>query len=349
MLIPTLIGILVLSLIVLAHEVGHFITAKLSGVKVEEFGMGYPPRLFSFKRDETRYSINAIPFGGFNKLSGEEDPNVPGSLAGKKRGIRLLVLGAGSLMNIFLALLLFSAGYLFPRPAAVGQVEIAAVAPNSPAAAAGIKTGDIVLNINAQPVDSGATLHQLIMDNLGKEITLSVKTPGSASRDVRLIPRVEPPKDEGAVGIAIRTVKRYPAWMALPMGATELASAVVMWVSGLVSLFSGETPASEAAFIGPVGLVQLTGEVSLYGPVPLLELAATISLILGIMNLLPLPAIDGGRITFLFLEWLRRGKRISPKSEGIVHLVGLALLMLFIVAVTVQDVMRLASGQSIIP
>ncbi|MFC1991823.1 RIP metalloprotease [Chloroflexota bacterium] len=346
MTIPTLIGIAVLSLIILTHELGHFITAKLSGVKVEEFGMGFPPRLVSFQRGETRYSINVIPFGGFTKLSGEEDPDVPGSLAGKNRGIRLLVLGAGSMMNILLALILFSASYMFPRQVEVGQVEVVAIAPDSPAAFAGIETGDIILSVNTQPVDSNDSLHQHIMDNLGKETTLLIQSPDSASREVSLIPRAEPPKDEGAVGIAIRTIKRYPLWQTIPMGATELFNAVIMWGTGLVSLFTGEASGS---VMGPVGLVQLTGEVAVYGPVPLLSLSATISLILGIMNLFPLPAVDGGRITFLFLEWIRRGKRISPKAEGIVHLVGLGLLMLFLAAITFQDIMRIINGERFIP
>ncbi|MFC2021188.1 RIP metalloprotease [Chloroflexota bacterium] len=343
---PIIIGIAVLSIIILTHELGHFITAKLSGVKVEEFGMGFPPRLVSFKRGETRYSINVIPFGGFNKLSGEEDPDVPGSLAGKSRGIRLLVLGSGSLMNILLALMLFSVGYLFPRPAAVGQVEVAGIAPDSPASVAGIETGDIILSVNGQPVNNNDSLHQYITDNLGREITLLIQSRGSVSREVRLIPRLEPPKDEGAIGIAIRTVKRYPLWQAIPMGATELFDSVIIWGSGLVSLFTGETSGS---FIGPVGVVQLTGEVAVFGPVPLLQLAALISLVLGIMNLLPLPAIDGGRITFLFLEWVRRGKRISPKAEGIVHLIGLGLLLLILLAITFQDIMRIINGNSLIP
>jgi len=342
----TIIGVIVLSLIIFTHELGHFITAKLSGVKVEEFGMGFPPRLISFQRGETRYSINVIPFGGFTRLSGEEDPDVPGSLASKNRGIRLLVLGAGSLMNILLALILFSTSYLFPRPATTGQVEVVAIASESPAAFAGINTGDIILSVNGQPVDSSDSLQQQIMENLGKETTLFIQSPDLADREVRLTPRIEPPKDEGAVGIAIQTVKRYPFWQAIPLGASELFSVFIMWGSGLVSLFSQDV---SSAIIGPVGLVQLTGEVAVFGPVPLLSLAATISLILGIMNLFPIPAVDGGRITFLFLEWIRRGKRIPPKAEGIVHLVGLGLLMLFLAAITFQDIMRIINGESIIP
>ncbi len=346
MIINILIGVAVLSVIILAHELGHFITAKFSGVKVEEFGLGFPPRLFSFKWGETRYSLNSIPFGGFNKLTGEEDPNVPRGLAGKSRGTRLLVLSAGSLMNLLLALMLFSAGYLFPRAAAIGQVEVVEVVHDSPAALAGIETGDIILSVNKQPVDSNDKLHQYVTDNLGKEITLLVQRPNSASREVRLIPRLEPPENEGAIGIAIRTVKLYPLWQAIPRGAAELVNTVIMWGGGLASVFTGEVSGS---FLGPVGLVQLTGEVAEFGPLPLLSISALISLILGIMNLLPLPAIDGGRIAFLFLEWVRRGKRISPRAEGMVHLIGLALFLLFFLAITYQDIIRIITGGSLIP
>jgi len=346
MIINILIGVAVLSVIILVHELGHFVTAKASRVKVEEFGLGFPPRLLSFKWGETRYSLNAIPFGGFVKMAGEEDPKASGSLAGKNRGTRFLVLSAGSLMNLLLALMLFSAGYLFPREAAVGQVEVVEVVPDSPAAVAGIETGDIILSVNKQPVDSNNKLHRYVTDNLGKEITLLVQRPGSASRDVRLTPRLEPPEGEGAIGIAMRTVKLYPLWQAIPRGAAELSSTVIMWAGGLISVFTGEVSGS---FLGPVGLVQLTGEVAKFGPLPLLKISALISLILGIMNLLPLPAIDGGRITFLFLEWVRRGKRISPKAEGMVHLIGLALFLLLFLAITYQDIVRIISGERLIP
>jgi len=346
MVIPILIGVIVLSAIVLAHELGHFISAKSAGVKVEEFGLGFPPRLASFKRGETRYSINAIPFGGFTRLSGEEDPEKPGSLASKSRGVRLLVLSAGSLMNLLLALMLFSAGYLFPRGATTGQVSVVQVAPNSPAAVAGIETGDIILSVNNQPVDSGDELHQYIMDNLGKTTTLLIQHPDSTKSSIQVIPRLEPPEGEGAIGIAIETIKRYPLWQILPLGAKEFGETIVMWGEGLVSIFTGEAPAS---FLGPVGLVQLTGEVAKIGIVSLLRISALISLILGIMNLFPLPATDGGRVAFVLLEWVRRGKRIAPKAERLVHLVGFALLMIFFVAITYQDIARLISGKSLIP
>jgi len=346
MIITIIIGIVALSVILITHELGHFITAKAAGVKVEEFGLGLPPRIFGKKLGETIYSINAIPFGGFNKITGEEDPKEPRSLAGKSRGIRLLVLSAGSLMNILLALLLFSILFMFPHDVEIGQVVVEEVAPNSPAAMAGIETGDIILSINNQSVDSNAELNQYIKDNLGKETTILVQHSDSTKENVQLIPRQQPPEGEGAIGIAIRTVGRYPLWQAIPRGAARLAETVVLWVEGLVGLFRGQTSAS---FLGPVGLAQLTGEVASVGIRPLLDVTALISLIVGICNLFPLPAIDGGRIAFVFLEWVRRGKRVSPKIEGTIHLIGLAMLIVFMVAVTYQDILRIISGESLIP
>ena len=346
MVVTIIIGIVALSVILIVHELGHFIAAKATGIRVEEFGLGYPPRLVSFKRGETRYSLNAIPFGGFNRLTGEEDPKDPRSLAGKSRGIRLLVLSSGSLMNFLLAFLLFSIIFMLPGDAETGQVVVEEVAPNSPASMAGIEAGDIILSINDQPVDSNTKLSQYIEDNLGKETTIVVQHSDSTKENIQLIPRQQPPEGEGAIGVAVRTLKRYPFWQAIPKGAARLVETVVLWVKGLVSVFTGE---ESAQFFGPVGIAQLTVEVARLGIRPLLNVTALISLILSICNLFPLPAIDGGRIAFVFLEWVRRGKRVPPKIEGMVHLIGLAMLLVFMFAVTYQDIARIISGESLIP
>jgi len=352
MIVNIIIGLAVLSVILLTHELGHFITAKATGVRVEEFGLGFPPRLISFKKGETRYSLNAIPFGGFNKLTGEEDPKDPRSLAGKKRSVRLLILSSGSLMNILLALILFSISYMIPYEVLVGQIKVEEVAPNSPASIASIEADDIILSVNDQSTRNNLELQQHITANLGKEINLLIQHPDSTQESVQLVPRREPPEGEGAIGVSIKTIntttviQRYPLWQVVPLGAVRLVETVGLWVGGLVSMFTGEVSAS---VIGPVGLVQLSGEVAQFGIIPLLEIAALISLVLGIMNLLPLPAIDGGRITFLFLEWVRRGKRISPKREGLIHIIGFALLMVALIAFTYQDIMRIISGDSLIP
>ena len=342
----------VIVVLILAHELGHFITAKASGVRVDEFGLGFPPRLLSVRRGETRYSLNAIPLGGFVKMAGEEDPKVPGSLASKGIGTRLLVLSAGSLMNLLLPLLLFSIAFMIPHNLVTGQVMIEEVAPNSPAARAGIEPGDMFLSINNKPLNNIGDLHRYIQLNLGKEITLLVKHSDSTTENVQVIPRWRPPEGQGAVGIVISasnstiTSQRYPFWKAIPLGVSACIETLVLFKNGIISMIIGTTP---VAIAGPVGIAQITGEVAKAGISPLLEFAAFLSLNLAIINLFPLPALDGGRIVFVLLEGVRRGKRISPKREGLIHAIGFALLMAAFLAITYQDITRIITGDSLIP
>jgi regulator of sigma E protease len=352
MLVNILIGIAVISVILLAHELGHFISAKLVKIKVEEFGLGFPPRLLSIKRGETLYSLNAIPFGGFNKLAGEEDPEVPSGLARRSILTRLFVIGAGSLVNILLALLLFSIVFMIPQDVITGDVLIAEVAPDSPAAVAGIVPQDTIISLNDKPIINNYELQRHIQLNLGNEITLVVRHSDGTNESFQLVPRWKPPQDEGAIGVAITTInttiirQSYPFWEAIPKGFVGLYETAVLYKNGIVGVITG---AVSADFYGPVGIVQATGEIARYGAAPLLEFAAFISLILGVLNLFPLPALDGGRIAFVLLEWVRRGKRISPKREGLVHLIGFIILMALMLAVTLQDIIRIASGESILP
>jgi len=352
MVITLIIGLAALSVLLIAHELGHFITAKSVGVRVEEFGLGFPPRLLSFKRGETRYSLNAIPFGGFNKLAGEEDPKVPGSLASKSIGARLLVLSAGSLMNFLLPLLLFSIAFMVPHNLVMGQVVVKEVAPNSPAAIAGLESGDVILRLNEKPVHNINELQRYVHLNLGKEVTLLIKHTDSTTEAVKLTPRWKPPEGQGATGILITMLnptivsQSYPFWKAVPLGMTEFIKTFVLYKNGIISLIIGAAPAT---VMGPVGIAQITGEVAKAGISPLLEIIALISLILAIVNLFPLPALDGGRIAFVLLEWVRRGKRVSPKTEGLVHLIGFAMLMAAMLLITYQDILRIIRGESLIP
>lgn len=344
---------LVLAIVVITHELGHFATAKACGVKVEEFGLGYPPRLLFFKRGETVYSLNAIPLGGFTKMAGEEDPEVERSLASKGAGTRLLVLSAGSIMNFLLPFLLLSISFMVPHDVVVGQVVVKEVAENSPAAMAGIKEGDTIISVNDKPINNASDLNRYIQMSLGKEITLLVEHSDTTEEEFRLIPRWRPPEDEGAMGVAISTLEAIverqsePFWRAIPMGVNQTIETMVLFKNSILSLFIGT--ASIGGVGGPVAIAQITGEVAKAGISPLLEWTAFFSLNLAIINILPLPALDGGRIAFVLLEWVRRGKRISPKREGLVHLVGFFMLMALMLAITLQDIIRIISGDSLIP
>ena len=352
MLIAILSAIGVIVVIIIAHELGHFITAKASGVKVEEFGLGLPPRLFSIRRGETLYSLNAIPLGGFVKMAGEEDPKAERSLASKGIGTRLLVLSAGSLMNALLPLLLFSIAFMIPHDVVIGQVVVEEVAEDSPAAGAGIRPGDTIISINGKEINNTLDLSRYIQLNLGKEITILVEHSDLSQEEAKLIPRWQPPEGEGAVGVAIRTLEptivsqSEPFWKAIPMGVGQTIETLVLFKNGILSLLIGTVPLEVT---GPVGIAQIAAEVAKAGISPLLEFAAFLSINLAILNILPLPALDGGRIAFVLLEWARRGKRISPKKEGLVHLVGFFLLIGLILAITYQDIIRIISGDSLIP
>ncbi len=352
MLITILAFLVVLAVLITAHELGHFTTAKAFGVRVDEFGLGFPPRLLSVKLGETRYSLNAVPLGGFTKMAGEEDPKVPRSLASKGIGARLVVLSAGSLMNALLPLLLFSIAFMVPQSLVTGQVLVNEVALNSPAAKAGIESGDIILSVNEDAVRNISDLHRYIQLNLGKKTTLVISRDDATTKEVQLIPRWKPPEGQGAVGIAINmpepTIVRQsePFWRAIPLGVKELIETFILFKNGILSLFIG---AETLQMVGPVGIAQITGEVAKAGISPLLKFAAFLSINLAIINMFPLPALDGGRIVFVLLEWVRRGKRIAPKTEGLIHAIGFVLLMAAILAITYQDIIRIISGESLIP
>lgn len=352
MLVTIISFVAVLFVLVIVHELGHFFTAKAFGVGIDEFGLGFPPRLFSIKRGKTRYSINAMPLGGFVKMAGEEDPKIPGSLASKSIGARILVLSAGSLMNALLPILLFSIAFMVPHNVLVGQVMIEDVAPNSPAEMAGIRPGDMVLGINDKTVRNNRDLQRNIQFNLGEEVTILVEHADSTTESVMLIPRWRPPAGQGAVGIMIQTVnpvvvrQSYPFWQAIPMGVNKSIETLTLFKNAIIGMIIGITP---VAVGGPVAIAQLTGEAAKAGFGTLLEFAAFLSINLAIINIFPLPALDGGRIAFVLMEWIRRGRRVSPKTEGKIHLAGFFLLMVAIAAVTYQDILRIIAGESLIP
>ncbi len=340
----------VLVVLVIAHELGHFITAKRAGVKVLEFGLGYPPRLFAIRRGETEYSINLLPLGGFVKMVGEEDPSDPGSLAAQGAGRRILVMSAGALMNLSLALALFTVMFMVPRTEIRGEVLAREVVAGSPAAEVGIQPGDTIISIAGYPVESVGDARQQIYSHLGQPVSLVLRRDGQEIT-VSATPRLHPPEGEGALGILLgfqnpQTVTvAYPLWEAAWMSVKQAVYVVDLTRSALVGMiFSGDF----SQLAGPVGIAQATGEVASAGWLPLVEWVAILSLNLAIINIMPLPMLDGGRIFFVLIEVARRGKRIPPQREALVHAIGFALLLSLMVLISFNDIMRWLNGRTLL-
>jgi regulator of sigma E protease len=351
-----------MSVLVFVHELGHLLAAKRNRIVVEEFGFGYPPRLVKlFERDGTIYSINAIPFGGFCRMRGEDDPSLPGSFAAASKLARGLTLVAGSTMNLVLAVVLFGMETLvvgMPDAAVPGAI-VSKVSTNSPAEAAGLLVSDRIIAINDVAIVHVSDLVDQSRTRLGQPVVYTIirREPVSGSEEtfqVTMIPRLNPPQGEGPLGLEIGAARR-PALVgeAVRTGLAETGR-VIWWTFAIPArLIMQGRPISEFGVAGPVGIAWLTGEAvqeaqSDDSIAPLLEFVALLSVALGVTNLLPIPALDGGRLLFIAIEILRR-KRVEPAREGLVHLIGFGLLLLLVGVVTVQEVGSLISGNPPLP
>ena len=442
--------LLIIVILVVIHELGHFITAKLAGVKVLEFGIGYPPRAFGIKRGETEYTINMLPLGGFVRLLGEEDPTHPRSLAAQSATKRLVVMGAGSFMNFILAIALFSIALMIPREVPVGRAVIAQVTPGSPAAESGLRPGDIIQTIGGRDIDSVPDASYNIRLNLGEDTEVTVRRTDPATQEATLEtmsvrPRWAPPpftyvvqpgdtvdtvaeatdfdritvRQAAAIETALEPGRQYliegngetvnyvaeegdsvetvaralnveeaavAAAAGLPdpngleagttlqfvQGATGIRIAPQFdftetrslgpiealqrgWRSTFDSLklarneiISWVRGGAAAPVSGPIGIAQATGEVFREaGWKSLMDLAALLSINLAILNILPLPMLDGGRMAFVLIEVVRRGRRIAPAKEAMVHLVGMAALLILVIALSYFDIARIVKGETL--
>ena len=348
--ITLLIFILILGILVLVHEFGHFIVAKKSGLTVEEFGFGFPPRIFSFKVNETVYSINLLPLGGFVKILGEDggETNSPKSFSSKSAGIRSLITAAGVMMNFALGALLLIIGFYIGLPQVVNeenkaiaknvQIQIIAISNNSPAEKANLKLGDSIEGFGEISI-----FQDFINQNKEKEISLKIKR-GEDYLDIKAVPRANPPEREGALGIALAKTGliSYPWYQSVWLGIKS--SFIITWeiIKGFFGLIKnlitvGKIPQEIA---GPVGIAILAGQATALGFVYLLQLVALISLNLAVLNLIPFPALDGGRLLFLGIEKIK-GSKVNPKIENAIHSIGIALLLALVVLITYRDILKL--------
>jgi regulator of sigma E protease len=302
----------------------------------------------------TQYSLNWLPVGGFTRMLGEEDPTAPDSFAAAPKRWRSAVLLAGPGFNLILAcvifILMFMAGVPEPKGLAV---FIASVKPGSPADVAGIKPNDLVLAVNSQETKTTTEVSQITHANLGREITLSIERDRQPI-ELRATPRRAEefdPAREGPLGITIGMtatqgwgLKYHPLIEAVPLGVQATVGSIGVTILAPVAIIRGLIPLSVARPIGPVGIAQLAGaeveaSLRLGGFYPMLELAGLLSVALGLTNLLPLPALDGGRLLFILVEVIRR-RRVDPKKETAVHLIGLAFLLMLMLVITLQDILN---------
>lgn len=348
-----LLVIVALSLLVLIHELGHFAAAKFFGVRVDEFAFGFPPRLFSRQGKETRYSFNLLPFGGFVRIFGEDaladphDPEAPRAFVAKPLAVRAAITAGGILMNLAAGWLLLSLAFMWGAPS---HLAISLVAPGSPAAAAGLEAGDLILRADAGgemladpvPLDAFVDVVKRVAAG-GAPVVLTVKR-GGVEKSVTLVPRAMPPDEEGALGIALfdTGVPRESFFSSFAQGAAVTAALLKAIVVGLTEFFIGlfTDKGTFDAVTGPVGIVAFAASSVSFGFASFLNLMALISLHLALLNFLPLPALDGGRLFFLVFEGIK-GSPVSRKIEQVTHAVGFALLLFLMIFVTVRDIGRL--------
>lgn len=332
-------ALLVFGFIIFFHELGHFYFAKRAGVTIYEFSIGMGPKIFNKEKNGTLYSLRLFPIGGYVSMAGEdEESDDPNSFDKKTLPQRFLSIIAGPLANILLCILL-----LIPVFLTVGtptSTVFSNVIENSAASDAGLKKGDKVISINGKKVDSFDEITKTITKNKDKELTLEYERDGKTN-SVKLSPR----ENAGRYVIGIQAdYEKNPA-KAIPYAFKTTYDISKTMLSFLFKLITGQLSNNIANSVsGPVGVISMVSNAATTGFMNLLYLTAVISLNIGIMNLLPIPALDGWRILLLFIEGIRGGKKLSSKVEGYINGAGFVLLMALMLFVTYKDVLRLIKG-----
>lgn len=360
---------------VLIHELGHFVVARMLGIKVEEFAFGLPftRHLFQIKRGETLYSVYPVLFGGFVKLFGEEGPASAeasarqGSFWNRGRKQRMLVTGAGVIMNIVLALVFFVVLYMaigVPQ-SAVNKVTVTTVENDSPAKTAGLLVEDKIVAVEGKQVADGAEFGKIMRSWAGVPVNLTVErgrgifllegiteNTNIQKINISVTGRINPPQGQGPLGVGIADFPYLQvdkcSMLNVQCSINAMGAGVKttgIWVGRVFdglrgigkSLAAGKNPEGVA---GVIGIYQLTDVVSQGGFWPVIELMAILSVNLAVFNILPIPALDGGRMLFIWIEWARK-KRITPELEQKINSIGMTVLIILMILITLQDVIRI--------
>ncbi len=361
-----------MSLLVFVHEFGHFWTARKLGLKPREFGFGFKPRAIGIYKStdgtwkkvkgskevkdaaDTIYSLNWLPLGGFVELGEDEEAgDDPNHFANKKPWERTLILLAGVTMNMILAFVLISVGYMIGLPQVIDdldsnanilseQIQVVSVSENSPAENAGLTVGDIILSVNGNFLENTDSLEKYAHENIGQELNYFIERGGEQFEE-KIMPVMREETGRGGIGIGIveTGIVKYSFFTSIWKGAqttVDLTGAILGAFYGLLkNIFTGHGVGADVA--GPVGIAILTGQVARMGFVYILQFAAMLSINLAIINVLPFPALDGGRVLFIIIEKIK-GSPVKREIEGMFHYIGFALLMLLVLVVTFKDVAR---------
>jgi regulator of sigma E protease len=355
--------VLILGALIFVHELGHFLTSKKNGIRVDEFAIGFPPTLFSKKKGETKYSLNMIPFGGYVKIFGENpdddslDPNAKDSFVNKSRWVQAAVLVAGVVFNIVFAWALFFIVLMSGMPAIVtddnsieienAQVVVTGTYEESPAEIAGLMPGDAIISIDNQTQSFSENLNieqvkQAISQSEG-QISMTILR-GSETQDINIVPVSGLIGDGPAIGISMdrigtRSLPIHKAFIEAFKMTGESIREIFFGLGKLFGgLFTGGTNMDQVS--GPIGIVSLVGSAAQFGWVNLLSFTAMLSLNLAVLNIMPFPALDGGRLLFLGIEGVTR-RRIKPVVANLVNSVGFLILIGFMIFITVNDVLKL--------
>lgn len=377
-----IIFIVIILVLVVSHEFGHFIVAKMNKIRVDEFSFGFPPKIWGKKIGETTYNLNALPFGGYVKIYGEnldeadfvevgflDKDKTPEkveeesrSLAYKPKYIQALVLVAGVVMNFLVAWLLLSVGFMSGLPSSVGMapsgtivenqaLTITSVLSGSPAEISGIKTGDKIISLDT-PTDSTKllssnlgpeTVQTFVKNHNGQEINVSLVR-GKEPINIKVTPKINKTGDSVMIGISMDTIGtlKLPIHRAVWEGLKLTSDLTVGTAVGFYKLISSAVigKGDMSAVTGPIGIVGVVGDAAKFGFIYLLSFTALISVNLAVINLLPFPALDGGRLLFLLIEKIK-GSRIKPQIANWANMIGFGLLMLLMVFITYHDIVKL--------